>query len=105
MAKTATLPLPSPADRLGAVRAQIADLEKVEAELKAEIIALGVSSLSGALFDATVVEQERAVTAWKDIAIKAGASRQLISANTKKIEVVSVKTTARKTSKSGKAAA
>jgi hypothetical protein len=53
---TATIQSISPVDRLGAIRAQIADLKKVEAFLTDEVKALGVGAHDGDLFRAAISE-------------------------------------------------
>ena len=58
----------------------------------------GHTEIDGHLFRVTVSHSGRDQVAWKRIAIKAGASRQLIIANTKTIPVDSVRCVARKTS-------
>jgi hypothetical protein len=47
------------ADRLGEVKARIADLEAEEREVRAELIALGVERAEGALFKATITSAVR----------------------------------------------
>jgi len=84
-------------DELGMIQAQIAELRKTEAELKAALIGSGEHKIEGALFNATVVEATRKITDWKKIAIKLGASVQMIRGNTKLSESISVRVTARAT--------
>lgn len=83
----------SPADELGKIRAQIADLKAREKAVVNQILSLDAQYVQGALFGATVVEQFRDTTAWKKIAEKLNASRQMITAYTTQSRVVSVKTT------------
>lgn len=85
--------LPSLADELGRIRADLKSLKDRESAIKNQILALGVDRLDGALFGATVVEQFREQTDWKAIAAKFSPSRQLVTAYTKTARVVSVKTT------------
>lgn len=87
------LTVSSPADELGKIRAQIADLKAREQQIVNEILSYNAQYVQGALFGATVVEQFRTTTAWKRIAEKLGASAQMIRANSKTNRVVSVKTT------------
>ena len=47
-------------DRLGVLKAQIADLVEAENELKAMLIAQGSGAYDGRVFRATVTESERA---------------------------------------------
>lgn len=83
-------------DQLGAVQAQIAELRKVEAQLKSAVI-FGGEDTEGELFKATIVESERKVTDWKKIANDLGASAQKIRANTAISHVVSLRVVARST--------
>ena len=82
------------ADQLGIVRARIAELQADEKALKAEIIATGIP-VEGELFRAVPVVAERTTTAWKKVAEKLNASRQLITAYSKTATVASVRVTAR----------
>lgn len=82
-------------DELGAIQAQIAALRLEEAELKAAL--LNGDELEGDLFKATIVRASRKVTNWKGIAVKLGASVQMIRGNTKVQDTVSVRVTARDT--------
>lgn len=95
-------------DQLGAVQAQIAELRKLEAALKGELLesvnaAGGVAEtphstvIEGDLFRAVVTETERATTDWKKIALKFEPSHQLVRANTKRTEVITIKVNARST--------
>ena len=84
-------------DQLGAIQAQIAELRELEAALKGEILDSGESVVEGDLFQATVVTSERKTTNWKSIAVKLGASVQMIRGNTKVQEVVSIRVRARST--------
>lgn len=52
-------------DRLGDVKAEIADLEKKEKELRDEFVSLGLDSADGSLFHATVSRYDRVTTDWK----------------------------------------
>jgi hypothetical protein len=89
-----------PADELGRVRAQIKQLKARESELTGLIVdeadLAGEDHVDGVLFGATIVQcKGRKTTAWKIVATKAGASPQLIAANTKLgAPSVSVRTTA-----------
>lgn len=83
-------------DQLGTVQAEIAELKARETELKDELKAEGVGTYEGDLFDATVYDSERKTTAWKRIAEKLGATKQMITGNTTVSITTSVKVTARK---------
>lgn len=72
------------ADRLGQIKAQIADLKKIEAALSDELKVFGASSYEGVLYRAVIAE--RAATTkvdWEAIAKKLNPSRQLIQAYTR----------------------
>ena len=84
------------ADQLGTIQAEIAELQSKANELKDQLIDEGEGTHEGDLFNATVVVAERKTTAWKKIAEKLEASRQMIAANTTVQDVVSVRVTARK---------
>ena len=74
------------ADRLGKLRAEKAALAAQEAEIIAQLKEEGVEHASGGLFDVDItygIITRR--SDWKAIAFKAGASRQLITANTKAV--------------------
>ena len=79
------------ADELGAVNADIAELQAKARELKDALIASGYDRIEGSLFAANVVVAERTTVNWKGIATKLGASRQIITANSKTSETVSVR--------------
>ena len=84
-------------DDLGRLKAEIADLEVRKGELEDLLVESGESEIDGRLFRATVSIYDRATVAWKKIAKKLNASRQLIKANTADpVEVITVKVVARK---------
>ena len=83
------------ADKLGIVQARIADLRKVEQELKNEIIEIG-EPVDGNLFRANPVFSERAVTNWQKVAIACSPSHQLISAHTRVVSSTAVTVTAKR---------
>ena len=86
-------------DRLGEIAAEKAELAAEEKALKARLVdtaaRTGQSSFEGEWFRATVSFSERATVAWKAIAEKLGASRQIIAGNTSTSEVTTVRVTAR----------
>ena len=85
------------ADDLGRIKAEIADLEIRKGELEDIIIESGETEVEGRLFRVTVSIFDRATVAWRKIAEKLGASRQIIKANTGEAkEVITVKVVARK---------
>ena len=98
MGKRITPKLIKASDDLGLVKAQIAELNEEKGVLEAIIIASGVGEVDGELFRSVHIHADRKQVAWKRIAEKLGASKRLISANTKTIQVDSVKVSARKTS-------
>lgn len=84
-------------DDLGRLKAEIADLEVRKGELEDVLVESGESEIDGRLFRATVSIYDRATIAWKKIAEKLNASRQIIKANTgEPTEVITVKVVARK---------
>lgn len=82
-------------DDIGALRAEIADRQARLKELESYLRESGPGTYEGRLFRITVSVSARATTAWKTIAEKLGASRQLIQGNTKFTEVTSLRCTAR----------
>lgn len=85
------------ADRLGQIKAQKADISKEEKEITDQLKAEGVEHISGNLFQVDItfgIITNR--SDWKAIAAKAGASRQLITANTKAVKSDRVSVKARK---------
>lgn len=90
----------SQVDRLGYLKAQIADLEKEAKALQSEVleslVAAGESSADGALFRAVLVRSEGKSVDWKAIAQKLEPSRQLVQAYTKATFKQFVKINARK---------
>ena len=82
------------ADQLGVINARIAELQADSKKLKAEIIA-GGHMVEGDLFRATPIHADRTTTAWRKVAEKLHASRQIITAYSKTTGVDSVKITAR----------
>ena len=93
------LTLESAADELGRIRAQQSILEDREEELK-EFFKANTSPENaralGARFEAVRVDSDRNNVAWKKVAMHFNPSRQLITANTTKQHVVSIRTNVRK---------
>jgi len=78
-----TLPAAIAVDRLGDVKARIADLTAEAKELEAQIVAAGVPVVEGRYFRAAVSHCEGRVSVdWKSIAAKFEPSRQLVTAHT-----------------------
>lgn len=70
-------------DQLGFIRAQIADLQATEKQLKAAIEGSGQLRIEGRLYKAAVIPSAgRILIDWKSIAEHFSPSRQLITAHT-----------------------
>ena len=85
-------------DRLGAIQAQIANLEAEEKGLKEAVREFGDGAYEGSLFRATVSTAERRTLEAKAARAKLeelGVSPQWFSAHTKVAEVTTVKVVAR----------
>ena len=85
-------------DTLGALLAQIANLEKqaeaIKAELKdASTASNGSNVYEGSLFKATVIESNRNTVDWKKLAADIGINADVIAKYTKVSAVFSVKVT------------
>lgn len=80
----------NPADQLGYIQSEIARLREEEKALKAELIEEtgGAGIIEGGLFRVRISESIRKVTDWKGITEKLGASRQIITANTRETDVI-----------------
>lgn len=87
-------------DQLADVKAKIADLQKLEDELKLQLTASGFQHIDGINHRAAISFVEgRAVTDWRKIALRFEPSHQLVRANTKTTAGHwQVKVSARKTS-------
>jgi hypothetical protein len=83
----------NPIDALGAIKAQIADLEAQEAILREAVLALGDGKHEGELFRVTVTTVDRATLDMS--AVRAKLSPQFITAHTIVKQVTSVKVAAR----------
>lgn len=89
-------------DRLGMIKAQIADLKKQESDLKAALIFEGFRTFDGDLYQATVynIHKETLDKEAIELAIeKAGFSKQYITAHTIKTDTPTVRVSARSVSK------
>ena len=85
-----------PADALGFLKAQIADL-KAAAEIEhARLVAMGVGAHDGETFRASVSVADRDSIDWKAIAAKLEPSRQLVTAHTETKAVTTVRVHSRK---------
>lgn len=87
-------------DKLGQVKAQLADLKKEEDRLKQELIDSGLASIDGTFYRAAISECDGKTSIdWKAIAEKFSPSRQLIKSKTTYGEdYVTVRVSARKSS-------
>lgn len=75
--------LPDAVDQLGFIRAQIADLQEIEKQLKAAIESSEDDKVTGRLYKAAIVRSAGRVSIdWKSIAERFNPSRQLIAAHT-----------------------
>jgi hypothetical protein len=71
------------ADRLGQIKAQLADLKKEEGKLKQELIDSCLAVVEGSFYRVAVSESEgKTLIDWRKIAEKFSPSRQLVKANT-----------------------
>ena len=84
------------ADKLGNLRATIKLLNDEAKDLEKTLMDQGVKVVEGRIFVATIVESVRKIVDWQKIANDLGASKQKISANTRKFPVKAVKVTAHK---------
>jgi hypothetical protein len=86
------------ADRLGQIKAQLADLKKEEGKLKQELIDSGLAAIEGSFYQVAISDSEgKTLVDWRKIAEKFSPSRQLIKANTSKGEAYfTVRVSARK---------
>lgn len=80
-------------DRLGEIKAKIAELKKEEEALRDEIVALGVGTHEGDLFRVSVSITERETLDMA--AVREHLSRQFIQAHTNITSVTTVKVVAR----------
>jgi len=91
--------IPSSADELGTLLAQIATLTKQADAIKDAMKDIasngGATVFEGALFKSSYVEANRSVTDWKKLAADLGISADKIAEYTSTTAVFSIKTTAR----------
>jgi len=87
-------------DKLGQVKAHLADLKKLENELKQDLIDSGLASIDGTFYRVAISECDGKTSIdWKAIAEKFNPSRQLVTANTTYgDDYVTVRVSARKSS-------
>lgn len=87
-------------DTLGALLAQIADLEKQAEAIKNDLKDVatapgGVSAFEGDLFKATVIESNRSTVDWKKLSADLKIGADVLAKYTKTAAVFSVKVTSR----------
>lgn len=87
-------------DTLGALLAQIADLEKQAEAIKNDLKDVatapnGQSVFEGDLFKATVIESNRSTVDWKKLSADLGIGADVLAKYTKTAAVFSVKVTSR----------
>ena len=82
-------------DRIGTLRASIADIQSELKDLESIAKCEPAGSYEGELFRITISWTDRKTTAWKAIAEKLGASNQMIAGNSKETEVCALRCTAR----------
>lgn len=80
------------ADELGILQEQIGRLKEREAELKGELIDRGYD-VDGNYFSVKLVPVDRTTTNWRLIANKLGASRQIITAHSRRTSYAQVRVT------------
>ena len=87
------LPAGDLVDRLGTLKAEIADLETREKALRDELIRRGVPAIEGAMYDATITEAVRWTLDTKGVKAEMGSA--WYDARCRQSLVTTVKTTAR----------
>lgn len=86
-------------DQLGSIKAQIADLQAIEKELKAELSGSGFSFVDGGAYRASIHWQSHTSIDWRAIAEHFNPSRQLVTAHSSHGDLSPVvRVSARKTS-------
>ena len=83
-------------DRIGELRAKIAALQEQAAAVEDNLKLYGTGEYEGVKFRATVKDSERTTVAWKAIAEKLEASRQLVTAHSTTKACTTLRVTARK---------
>ena len=82
-------------DRLGEVKSQIAELEKLAEILKETLVESGETEVEGSLFRATVVRATVTKVDWKSVAEYLKPSSQLLTAHTSESERTTVRVVSR----------
>jgi hypothetical protein len=83
-------------DRIGCIKANIADLKAQEKEALEELKEMGIGERQGRLFEANVFTQSRSTTAWKEVVAEAKVPQRIIDKHTKTQDILVCKITARK---------
>jgi len=78
-------------DTYGQLNAQIEALEAQKAEVRQQLLELGVGDHEGQVFVAKVISSERSTVDWKAVAAKFKPSVQLVTAHTKTAMIQSVR--------------
>ena len=88
----------SAADKLGELRAQIADLADQAKAIEGFLKGQGVGAYRGGRYEVTVSRCERATTNWKGVVsqVLPALNAELIEAHTRKVDFDRVTVTARK---------
>ena len=84
-------------DRLGQVRAKIADLQTQEKALKAAIVRSGKTEVDGQLFHAAIIRMEQTCVDYKGLIARLKPNPRLLKRFTTATEVVQVRVSARLT--------
>lgn len=82
------------ADLLGFIKAIAANVSEVEKALKTNLTETGLTAITGLYWKVSISHSSVKSTNWKIIAAKLHASRQIITANTKEAERVTVRVNA-----------
>ncbi len=82
-------------DRLGRIKADMADLEAQEKEAVEELKARGINTYEGKLFSANVFSQSRSKTDWKEVCKEARVPSKIIAKHTDTSDILVCKVTAR----------
>lgn len=82
-------------DRLGKIKADIADLESREKEVVEELKSRGVNTYEGKLFSANVFQQTRSKTNWAEVVKEAKVPSKIIAKHTDSNDILVCKVTAR----------
>lgn len=87
--------LQSVVDQLGQVKAQLAELEAIEAGLRKQLVEAGVEAVEGRLFRATVSTFEATNVNWKGLVEQLAPPERLVKKFTSTAQRTTVKVVAR----------